>query len=187
MALVELLEAADAPLLARPYFANGDPGPIVASMAHVPELLDVSLPFIGAVLGASSIPFRTKEIVILRTSVRAGCRYCVDTHTPIAMESGLSMQQTAGLRDLDTAAACVLFTAERDIALVRWTDALAGEIGTVGEAVSSEMKQWFNDAEIVELTLLVGCTLLLNRYATALQLPVSDDCVQKLASLGFGQ
>ncbi|HEV8116645.1 MAG TPA: hypothetical protein VGP53_10440, partial [Acidimicrobiales bacterium] len=64
---VALLTAAGAPLLARPYFAGGDPGPIVAVLAHVPEMLEVTLPFIGAVLGPSAIDLRTKEVVILRT------------------------------------------------------------------------------------------------------------------------
>jgi hypothetical protein len=61
--LIALVNAAEAPLLAQPYFSGGDPGPIVAALAHVPEMLEVTLPFLGAVLGPSAIDLRTKEVV----------------------------------------------------------------------------------------------------------------------------
>ena len=62
--LVALVEADQAPLLARPYFAAGDPGPIIAALAQVPEMLEATAPFLGRVLGPSCLPARTKEIVI---------------------------------------------------------------------------------------------------------------------------
>ena len=43
----------------------------------------------------------------------------------------------------------------------------------------------FAEAEIVELTLLVGVTLLLNRYATSLGLPVDPSTIERLAREGF--
>ncbi len=81
-ARIDLIDARAAPLLARPYFAAGDPGPIVASLAQVPELLGPTLPFLGSVLGPSWIGLRDKEIVILRTSAVMGCRYCTPRRTP---------------------------------------------------------------------------------------------------------
>ncbi|HEV8116084.1 MAG TPA: carboxymuconolactone decarboxylase family protein, partial [Acidimicrobiales bacterium] len=96
--LIALVSAAEAPLLAQPYFSGGDPGPIVAALAHVPEMLEVTLPFIGAVLGPSAIDLRTKEIVILRTSARASCRFCVESHTLVALDSGLSVPEVRALR-----------------------------------------------------------------------------------------
>src|SRR4029453_4108035 len=87
---VQLVPAAQAPLLARPYYAGGDPGAIVAALAPVPEVLEVAMPFIGTVLGPSSLDARTKEIVILRTSARLGCRFCLQTPTVAARDAGLS-------------------------------------------------------------------------------------------------
>ena len=55
---IPLLGADQAPLLARPFYAGGDPGPIVAAMAHVPELLEVAMPFLGTALGPSGIDWR---------------------------------------------------------------------------------------------------------------------------------
>ena len=181
-AVVELLSAQDAPLLAKAFYGGGDPGPIVASLAHVPELLEVALPFIGATLGASAIDVRTKEIVILRTSALLGCRYCVASHTPVALDAGLSHDEVRALRTEIPVESS--FPGPRDVAVIRWTDAVAGD-KAVPESLSAEMQAVFDDHEIVELTLLVGCTLLLNRYATALRLPVAQSTVDRLAAEGM--
>ena len=180
--VVELLAAKDAPLLAAPFYGGGDPGPIVASMAHVPELLELALPFIGTALGASSIDFRTKEIVILRTSALLGCRFCIASHTPVALDAGLTHNQVHALRE--EASIEESFAGGRDRALIAWTDAVAGN-QAIPDSLTTEVKNVFSDHEIVELTLLVGCTLLLNRYATALRLPVGEATIDRLAIEGM--
>ena len=192
--LVAALSAENAPLLAQPFYEGGDPGPIAATMAHVPELLEVALPFIGMALGASSIDFRTKEIVIVRTSALLGCRYCIDSHTTVALDSGLSHQQVGLLRDEptssdvgsnDRSAFDAAFPSARDRALILWIDAVAGSIGAVSPRANDAVKASFADHEIVELTLLIGATMLLNRYATALQLPVGAATIERLIVEGF--
>jgi hypothetical protein len=40
--VVRLIEADQAPLLARRHYAGGDPGPLVGALAHVPELLEIA-------------------------------------------------------------------------------------------------------------------------------------------------
>ena len=173
---VELLDATSAPLLVRPYFASGDPGPIVTSLAHVPELVGPTLPFLGAVLGESWIPLREKEIVILRTSAVMGCRYCTDAHTVVALDSGLSSREVRGLRgELPVAEA---FDAAAERALVAWCDAVAH--GAESDIRQARRDMQVDDARLVELTLLVATTVMLNRYATALALPTSPDVRERL-------
>ena len=83
---VELLDPTTAPLLVEDLFAGGDPGPIAAAFAQVPELALVALPFLGASLGAGSTGARVKELAILRTSAVLACRYCVAAHTTVAFD-----------------------------------------------------------------------------------------------------
>lgn len=171
MAHVPLVEAADAPLLARAFYEGGDPGPIVAALAHVPEMLEVTAPFVGTVLGPSALPARTKEIVILRTSAIAGCRFCVAAHTAAAREAGLGRDEVRALRyetPIDPA-----FEDERERALIRFVDAAAGH-GPVPDALRRPVQDHLGDALFVELVLLVGTTLLLNRFATCLDLPAPE-------------
>ena len=183
MSIVELLDAGRAPLLARPYFEGGDPGPIVATLAHVPELLEVAVPFIGAVLGASSIDVRTKELVILRTSVRLDCHYCVQSHTPVALDNGVTRAEVDALRRSGSAASEFSNPAER--VLVEWVDRLAGETGPMDPGATSAMQDHFEDHEIVELALLVGTTMMLNRFCTGLGLPTAPGTLERLTADGF--
>ena len=173
---VALIDAASAPLLARDLFAGGDPGPIAASLAQVPELLAPTLPFLGAVLGPSWIGLRDKEIVILRTSAVLGCRYCTQAHTVVALDSGLTRDEVRGLRGelLLTDA----FPDPADRALVAWCDAVAHGVDSDLETARADLPA--DDARVVELTLLISTTVLLNRYATALALPTSPDVRARL-------
>lgn len=179
MSNIRLLGADQAPLLTRRFYGGGDPGPITISLAHVPDLLEVALPFLGAVLGASSVSWRAKELVIVRVSALMGCRYCVQTHTAVALDAGLSHDEIRALRGalpLDTA-----FADPAERVLLGWTDAVAGA-GTVDPAARERLRPHFADHEVVELTMLVGATMMLNRYATALELPTADDTLRRLAA-----
>jgi AhpD family alkylhydroperoxidase len=180
---VRLITAEQAPLLARPYFANGDPGPIVAALAHVPELLEVTMPFLDAALGPSAVDARAKELVILRTSAVLGCRYCIQTHTVVARNTGVSVEEVAALRGEAPLEAA--FTDPRELTLLRWVDAVAVGPGPVPEAARHAARERLEDPDLVELTLLVGATLLLNRFCTALDLPTSPKVLRRLAAEGW--
>lgn len=181
--VVPLVDASQAPLTARAYYDGGDPGPIVAALAHVPELLEVTLPFLTSVLAASAVDLRAKEIVVLRTSVRMACRYCIDTHTVVARDAELSVDEVAALRgerDIDAA-----FPDAADRALVDWIDAVAVGPGTPPPSGAAALVAHVGEAGLVELTLLVGATLMLNRFATALGLPSSAETLRRLHEEGW--
>jgi AhpD family alkylhydroperoxidase len=180
---VRLVEAGQAPLLARRYYAGGDPGAIVAALAHVPEVLEVAMPFIATTLGASAIDARTKELVILRTSARLGCRYCVQTHTVAACDAGVSRAEVAALRG--EAPVEGAFGSPRELALLAWTDAVAVGPGPVPPAARAALLAHFEDPEVVELTLLAAATVMLNRFCTALELPTSQKVLRRLAAEGW--
>jgi len=144
MSRTQLLDADQAPITAQQYYADGDPGPIVAALATVPELLGPRLNFVGAALGPGSVSARAKELAILRTSVLQGCRYCVHAHTAVALDVGLSTDEIRGLR---------------------------------GDIVPEHA--------LVELTVTVGATMFLNRLATGLHLPTSDQVTARLSQEGL--
>ena len=165
MAKIELLTADRAPLLARPYYQASDPGPIAAALANVPELLDVWQPFVGAVYGPTSVPSRLKEIVILAVSAANGCRYCTETHTRVARRMGFGPEELAAMRG-EAAAPDGWTPAQR--ALLAFSEALSAR---PGEAVDL-VRPHFTEPEIVELVTLGAVTVMLNRFATALELPL---------------
>lgn len=181
MSRVPLLDAAAAPLTARRYYEDGDPGPLVAALATVPELLDVALPFLSAVLGASSLDERTKEIVIVRTSVLLHCDYCVNSHSVVALDSGLTIEEVRGLRGENRGG----LSEERELALLGWVDQVAGGVGAVDDDLAARLARCFADHEIVELTLLIGATMMLNRFCTALELPTAAQVTKRLTAAGL--
>ena len=141
-------------------------------------MLEVALPFIGRVYGETSIDLRTKEIVILRVSARSRCRYCVNTHTVAAWDAGLSPEETAGLCGAPSG------LVEREAALVAWCDALCAAPEPVPDAAVERLHEHFAAHEIVELTLVAGATLMLNRFCTALELPTSPATLARLRAGG---
>lgn len=152
----------------------------MAALAQVPELLEVAVPFIGVALGPSAISWRAKELVIVRTSALLSCQYCVRTHTVVALDAGLTTAEIRALRG--ESALDAEFSDQRELALLHWVDAVAGERGAIDDAVSKAMHANWDDHEVVELTVLAGATMLLNRLATALELPVSDDTIRRLTA-----
>ena len=183
MSMVSLLTAQTAPETVHQFFAAGDPGPIASSLAHIPDIMQKALPFIGNTLGPTSIDKRTKEIVILRASALQQCRYCVNTHSFIARNSGLSKEEVQALQGSGDATKA--FANEREKVLIRWTSAVAKGPQDISKDLKEEFKKHFKEAEVVELTLLAGATVMLNRYATALDLPVAATHLEFLKNEGL--
>ena len=179
-----LIEAEQAPILARPFYPDeGAPSAITASLASVPEVLEVTLPFVGRILGPSAVDARTKEIVILRCSALMECRYCVETHTAVALDCGLSRAEVRALRGEWEAEA--VFTDEDELALIAWVDAVAVGRGPAPEEVTARATEAMSHPELVELTLVAGATLMLNRYCSALGLPTSPATLARLGEEGL--
>lgn len=180
-ARINLIEQDQAPLLARAYFRGADTSPIVASLAHVPEALEVTMPFIGVVLAPSAIDARTKELVILRTSARLGCTYCELTHAAVALDAGVTADEVRALRSPGPCEP----EAPQERALLAWVDVVAGGTGPVPEAAGAALREHYDEPEIAELTLLCATTVMLNRYCTALELPVAAATMRRLAAEGL--
>jgi AhpD family alkylhydroperoxidase len=164
MARIELVARDRAPLLARRYYERGDPGPIAAALANVPELMEPMLSFIDTIFGPTSIDQRLKEIVILRVSSANGCHYCTETHSRVARRLGFSPPELAALRG--EAPVPESWNA-KERALFSFSEALS----TRAETAVDFLRPHFEGPEIVELVTLGSATVLLNRFATTLELP----------------
>jgi AhpD family alkylhydroperoxidase len=183
MSRIELLDASTAPLLAQSAFAGGDPGPIVAALANAPELLGPTLGFVGAALGPGAVSTRHKEFAILRTSALLGCRYCIHAHTTVALDVGLSDGEVRALRGeqpLEEA-----FSDPRELTLIRWIDAMAAATGPVPDDVWDAAREQWADHLLLELSVTIGATMFLNRFATGFELPTASSVIERLERDGF--
>ncbi|MDQ2907748.1 MAG: carboxymuconolactone decarboxylase family protein [Candidatus Eremiobacteraeota bacterium] len=160
---VTLLGGDDAPLLTRPYLTGDPPSPLFASLAHVPEFLEPVAALIGAVYSPSSLPERLKEIVILRVSARNGCRYCTRLHAAAAADAGLSRAEIAVLSDAGDPPSSF---SPREAQALGFADAMCHDPDRAAEWVAAD----FAEHEVVELAVVAGTTIFLNRFAKAMGL-----------------
>ncbi|MBC5799183.1 MAG: TIGR04282 family arsenosugar biosynthesis glycosyltransferase [Candidatus Eremiobacteraeota bacterium] len=160
---VLLLSGDDAPLLTRPYLNGDEPSPLFASLAHVPEFLEPTAALIGAVYGPSSLPERLKEIVVLRVSARNGCRYCTRLHAAAAADAGLGAAEIAVLCDAGDAPSSFSL---REAQALCFADAMCDDPDRAAERAAAN----FAEHELVELAVVAGTTIFLNRFAKAMGL-----------------
>lgn len=109
--------------------------------------------FYGEVFRGGLVPRRIKELVRLRLSTVHGCRFCNQGNRVDALEAGLS---EADIEALDDYRASSLGPAEK--AALRLADQmlLTNPGGQLDEALYTEMRAHFSDAEILELGVVLG-------------------------------
>jgi AhpD family alkylhydroperoxidase len=115
------------------------------------------------------------HLVKMRASQINGCAYCLDMHSREARKDGETEQR---LYVLDAWRETELFTA-RERAALAWTEALTliSQTHAPDEAYA-EMNAQFSDAELTNLTLLIGTINMWNRIAISFRMPLP---VQKAA------
>jgi AhpD family alkylhydroperoxidase len=168
MSRLRLLERDEAPLLARMAYADdGSASPLKRALANAPDLLETLLPFLGQMFGEGAVDLATKELVVVRVSHLNGCRYCLAAHRPLAIESGVHVDQLAAvcgeipLEEL----------APRERAIVEWVDRYVLDCGGVDDDLVARVLDHVRDDQLVELAVLVGATQLLNTFCTAFDIP----------------
>lgn len=126
------------------------PAAIFATLARHPELFRRWLGFGGALLAGRLTP-RLRELVILRTAANCDSDYEQAHHEPLARQAGVDEAELAALR--------------RPVDAHRWPPAEAAALraadelhadGTVGDGTWAALRPWYDDADLVELVMLVG-------------------------------
>lgn len=115
-------------------------------------------------IAKSSLEKPLVELVRLRASQINGCAYCVDLHANDARKSGESERRLAAL--------CVWhetsFYSERERAALAWTESLTLVSEThVADEIWDQVRPYFSDAELTDLTLLITAINGWNRFAIA--------------------
>ncbi|HEY4887374.1 MAG TPA: carboxymuconolactone decarboxylase family protein [Candidatus Dormibacteraeota bacterium] len=93
---------------------------------------------------------RLRELGIMRVAQRAGAVYEWAHHWNLALQAGVSEEHLRVLRDWRTSS---LFD-ERERAILAYADAICDI--DVPDAVFDPLRQWFDDGQLVELTLTLS-------------------------------
>ena len=135
-------------------------------LLHNPALAEAWFALNNAVRWRTRIPGRLREIVIVRIGILCNAPYILRQHVPkLAAAEGVSEQECAALQDWRNSG---LFD-QRESAVLAYADALTRE-SVVGDDVFAGLKRFFDDAEIIELTVLIGSYNMHARVLNAVEL-----------------
>ncbi|HLJ51458.1 MAG TPA: peroxidase-related enzyme [Bryobacteraceae bacterium] len=142
-----------------------------ASMAHRPDVLKAFLPLYGAIVNQGSVDHKYKELAYLRTSMVNGCEYCSRAHMASGKQAGVTKEQIEALPFYKRSS---LFDA-KEKAVILYADRVTRAATTVREPELEELRKYFDEGEIVELTLTVCMANFTNRF---------NDAVDAIPDLG---
>jgi AhpD family alkylhydroperoxidase len=113
-------------------------------------------------LGGSGLERRLIELVKIRASQINGCAYCIDMHTKDARAEGETEQRIYALNAWRETP----FFTDRERAALAWTEAVTRiSEGGVSDALYEEVRQHFDEKELVDLNWSVAAINAWNRVA----------------------
>ena len=136
-------------------------------MARVPDALAHFLPLYSAVIDQGSVEAKYKELAYLKTAQINGCEYCFRAHSASGKKNGVSEDQIKALNFFGRSTA---FDAKEKAVLLYAERVTRGASALRAPAIQ-ELKQYFNDDQIVELTLTVAIANFTNRLNDAMLTP----------------
>lgn len=168
----------------RPLYArfSGEYGPFgnqVRVMAHRPPALAHLMGMLLELSEEALLPKRYLEIALVAVSKLNACRYCVTHHTPRLVEQGLPAATAAAILE----PACPGLD-EVDLLVRDFAVAVTSTPQRVPDAMFVRLKEQFDDAQIVELTLRTALCGFFNRFNDVLQIDIEPDALRDLLATG---
>ncbi len=140
-------------------------------LLHSPALAQTWFDHNNAVRWKTVLSGRLREIVIIRIAHLNGVDYVLAQHVPgLALQEGLSLAECEALADWRGTA---LFDA-RERAALGYAEAMTTAT-SVPDAVFAEVREHFDDREIVELSVLIGTYIMHNRVMKALAIDLEPE------------
>ena len=137
-----------------------------ATMGHRPNVLKNFLPFYGAVTQEGTVEPRYKELAYLKASMLNGCRYCSRAHIAAAKKTGISKEEIDALQFYQGSD---LFD-EKDKATLLYSERITRGAAGIREGTLEDLKKYYTEDQIVELTLVICVANFTNRFNDALQI-----------------
>ena len=132
--------------------------------AHTPRVAQSLVGFMVAALRtevSGVLDMRIKALVILKTSTLNGCAYCVGHNTALGRSLGFqedeieAISQNYQLSD---------YFSPADKAAIHWAECLTERTYKRHPEAMAQLKLHFNDAQIVEITMVSGFFNFWNRF-----------------------
>ena len=142
---------------------------IFLTLARHPGLFKRWLRFGGYLLARGALPARDRELLILRTAVRCGSSYEWGQHVRISLALGIERAAV----DRVPAGPDAEGWSEHEVALLRAADELHDSC-TVSEQTWATLAASYDEAELIELPMLVGHYHMVAFALNTLGVPLDD-------------
>ena len=146
--------------------------------AHTPR---VAQPLVGFMVSAlrtevsGVLEMRIKALTILKTSTLNGCAYCIGHNTALGRSLGFKEEEIEAISQ-DYPSSDYFSPAEK--AAIHWAECLTERTYKRHPEAMAQLKLYFNDAQIVEVTMISGFFNFWNRFTDALEIDIeSSDSV----------
>ena len=130
---------------------GGDPPNLFTTLARNRRLFRRWLRFAAALMPGGKLPREDSELLILRVAHNSGCAYEWSHHERIAVRAGLTADEVERVREGPAAQGW----SERRRLLLAAADELHGA-RRIGDETWGGLRGLFDDAELIELCMLVG-------------------------------
>ena len=136
-----------------------------AAMAHRPDVLNAFMPLYAAIVNQGTVEKKYKELAYLRASMVNGCEYCTRAHSVSAKRAGISQEQLEALPFYRRSS---LFS-EKEKATILYADRVTRAATAIRSAELADLRQHYDEGQIVELTLTICMANFTNRFNDALE------------------
>lgn len=180
MARIDLIDPASAPPRTQAAYETlmhllGRTSNMYRTAAHWPgvmgDLIAYSSHFLANAPDSALDP-RLKRIVHLRASVQNGCDYCTVHNSGWARAQGVDPADLGMVRAGTYESSATLAPPIK--AACAWADAVTAGTAKHDDASFERLREFFNDEQIVELTMLIAYRTMINRFVDALAVEIDD-------------
>ena len=138
------------------------PVEMIQAMCLRPEILRAFAGFGGSVYPGGMLERRVKELVIITASRTNECQFCLNSHVDLVRIEGIAADP---IRLLDDEPAEM---SERERLAVEYTRAAMADSNSIPDQLGARLNEAFSDAELVELTFVIGYINMLNLFNNCL-------------------
>jgi AhpD family alkylhydroperoxidase len=145
--------------------AGKRPVEMLQAMALRPAILQAFAATSEAIYPGGVVERRVKELIILEASRHNRCQFCTESHISIARMLGITDAAGDPLALLDAPA----LMNDRERLAVEYTRAAQRDSNRIPNELFESLRRVYSDAEIVELTAMIGLISMLNLFNNCLQ------------------
>jgi len=142
---------------------------IYKALAHKPNILKTIGPFVASVQLPDELDPKLKERIILRVSGINRSAYCSHAHRQISAKMGFTEEEINETKNPDSAN-----IDESEKAALRFAEALTVNPGNIPDEVFEDLKKYFSESQIVEITAIAALYNMINRFNEALKLDLEE-------------